>query len=129
MSLSMDHGEVDRWAVKLTEAASRSPREAAAVVGKGALNIKNGARRRSGGLAHAPAYPYSIGYDQWMSFGGPVAEIGPDKGKRQGPLGNILEYGTEKNAPIPHIAPSADEELPRFERACENLGESLLEKP
>ncbi|GAB2951920.1 hypothetical protein GCM10027280_45380 [Micromonospora polyrhachis] len=91
------------------------------VVQKGALNIKTDARQRISGHPHAPAYPYSITYDTQVTGNSAVAEIGPDKGKRQGALGNILEYGTLKNAPLPHIKPAADEELPRFERALEDL--------
>jgi hypothetical protein len=127
VSISIEHGDLDRWALKLGETLSKAPREAAKVVERGALQIKNGARRRAGGLAHAPAYPASISYDSWMGLSGPAAEIGPDKGRRQGSLGNLIEYGSVNNAPIPHIAPAADEELPRFEKAMEDLAEKLLQ--
>lgn len=127
MTLRIEHGEVDRLVIKLGEAASEVPEEAAKVVAKGALQIKNGARQRIGSPAHAPAYPSSITYDQWQGMRGPEAEIGPDKGRRQGALGNLLEYGSVNNAPIPHIAPAADEERPRFEQAMEALGAALLE--
>ena len=129
MSFNIEHGEIDRLAATLHDAAAKSPREAAKVVEKGALNIKNAARQRIGRPAHAPAYAISITYDSWMSFSGPTAEIGPDKGKRQGALGNLLEYGSVNNAPIPHIAPSAEEELPRFEKALEDLARRLVEEP
>lgn len=91
------------------------------VVQKGALNIKTDARRRVTGLAHAPAYPYSITYDTEIKRNRVEAEIGPDKDKRQGALGNLLEYGSVKNPPIPHMAPAAQAELPRFEKALEDL--------
>ena len=127
MRISIDSDDLARFSVKLDKIVSQSPAEAAKVVEKGALNIKNAARRRASGIRHAPAYPSSITYDMSEGFRGPEAEIGPDKQKRQGALGNILEYGTTKNAPIPHIAPSADEELPRFERAMEDLAVKALE--
>lgn len=100
--------------------------DAAAVVGKGALNIKKDAARRVTGLKHAPAYPRSITYDLYTSLTGPAAEVGPDKNKRQGALGNILEYGTTKNAPIPHLGPAADAEEPRFAKALEDLAVKAL---
>jgi len=56
-----------------------------------------------------------------------VAEIGPDKLRRQGPLGNLLEYGSVHNAPHPHMIPAAEAEQPRFEQAMEDLSARLLE--
>jgi hypothetical protein len=99
-----------------------------AVVQKGALNIKTNARERISGHPHAPAYPYSITYDTKVSGTSAEAEIGPDKSRRQGALGNILEYGTGNNAPIPHIRPAADEELPKFEKAMEDLAAKRWER-
>lgn len=74
-----------------------------------ARNVKDEAARLSSGLAHAPYYPRSITYDVHSSGSSTApfeAEIGPDKGRAQGALGNILEYGTSKNAPIPHLGPA-----------------------
>jgi hypothetical protein len=125
--VSIDSDDLARLTVQLDKAASKSPQEAAKVVEKGALNIKNGMRRRVTGIGHAPAYPSAITYDTSQGFRGPEAEIGPDKNRRQGALGNILNYGTVKNPPIPHVEPAADEEMPRFERAMEDLSVRLLE--
>lgn len=126
MSVRVDHGEVDRFVAELDKAIYNCPAETEKVVAKGALNIKTGARRRIGRPAHAPAYASSITYDIKRWGMGAIAEIGPDKGRRQGALGNLLEYGSVNNAPIPHIRPAADEELPRFEKAMDDLGAKLL---
>lgn len=126
MSVRFEHGEVDRLVAALDKAVYDTPAEVEKVVAKGALNIKNGARRRIGRPAHAPAYANSITYDLQRWGMGAVAEIGPDKGRRQGALGNLLEYGSVNNGPIPHIRPAADEELPRYEKAMDDLGEKLL---
>ena len=45
------------------------------------------------------------------------ADIGPDKSKPQGALGNILEYGTVNNAPFAHLGPALDREAPGFTKA------------
>lgn len=127
MTLRIDHGDVDRWALTLDKALSKTRDEAAKVVAKGALQIKTDARQRVGSLRHAPAYPSSITYDTYNGLRGPVAEIGPDKNKRQGALGNLLEYGSVHNSPKPHMAPAADAEAPRFEKAMGDLAERLLE--
>jgi hypothetical protein len=99
-----------------------------AIVSKGALNVKGDAKRRISGLAHAPAYPASIGYDLYHTPFTSSARIGPDKAKRQGPLGNILEYGTVKNAPIPHLTPALDAEAPKFERAIADAAAKLWDQ-
>lgn len=128
MSMRVEHGDVDRWIVTLDKAISDTPDEAAKVVAKGALNIKNDARRRLGSLAHAPAYPSSITYDTFSGLRGPGAEIGPDKSRRQGALGNLIEYGSVNNPPHPHMAPAAEAEAPRFAKAMEDLAAKPLEK-
>lgn len=126
MKADLDARELARYAVTLDRAAEVAPAETRKVVTKGALNIKTSARRRAGGLKHAPAYPRSITYDTRETATSASADIGPDKGKRQGALGNILEYGTLNNEPIPHMGPAADEEQPRFERAMADLAERTL---
>lgn len=126
MTVRIEHGDVDRIVTALDKAVYHAPAEVEQVVARGALNIKNGARRRIGRPAHAPAYANSITYDLRRWGMGTEAEIGPDKGRRQGALGNLLEYGSVNNAPIPHIRPAADEELPRFVKAMDDLGEKLL---
>ncbi|WP_405673277.1 hypothetical protein [Streptomyces sp. NBC_01530] len=70
--------------------------------------VRDDARNRIAGHKYLPAYPYSITYDVKATAEGVEGEIGPDKGKAQGPLGNIIEYGTSKNAPIPHLGPALD---------------------
>ena len=127
MNPRVEHGDLDRWVLTLDEAVSAAPDEAAKVVEKGALNIKDGWRRRWSGHAHAPALPNAVTYDTYRGLRGPGAEIGPDKDKRQGDLGNLFEYGSVNNAPIPGGAPSVAEELPRYEQAMEDLSVRLLE--
>lgn len=100
-----------------------------AVVARAALNIKRDAVKRVSGLAHAPAYPRSIGYDVFHTPFTSRARIGPDKDRRQGALGNILEYGTIKNAPIPHLQPALDAEAPRFEAAIAEAAAKMWDRP
>jgi len=91
------------------EVAAEVSAEVSAVISKGALNIKNDWRASVGG-AFTPAYPYSISYD----LKGPLAaEIGPDKGARQGALGNLIEYGSVHNAPGNQGKHALDAEEPR----------------
>jgi hypothetical protein len=93
-------------------------RDARAVVARGALNVKRdwakNARQSSG--RHAPAYPSSVSYDL-LPIGPDVidAEIGPDKTRTQGALGNLLEYGSVHNPPHNDGGRALTAELPRFE--------------
>lgn len=125
--VTVDPGGLNELRVMLADAGREAVAEGRRVVQRGALNIKRDARRLSSGIAHAPAYPYAIGYDTWATGTTVRAEIGPDKDKRQGALGNILEYGTVNNAPIPHLGPALDIEGPKFVAAVEQLGADVLE--
>jgi hypothetical protein len=111
----------------LREVQQRTPGEAKQILKRGAGNIKDDARKRIRGNSYAPAYYRAIGYDViWHGESG-YAEIGPDKDRRQGALGNILEYGTVNNAPRPHLGPALAAEEPRFAEQLEKLGQELLE--
>lgn len=88
-----------------------------AVVAKGALNIKTDWRQRWSGLSHAPALASAITYDMTVGVGTIGAEIGPDKAKRQGALGNLIEFGSRNNAPRPGGGPALNTEQPKFEAA------------
>lgn len=112
----------------LTREARIAPAEARKVVQKGCLNIKGDWRRRWSGFSHAPRLPYAIGFDTKILGGLIEGEVGPDKDKPQGALGNLLEYGSLNNSPIPGGAPSLLAEKPKFERAMEALPFSAQEQ-
>lgn len=94
-----------------------------------AHRIRDTARQIISGHAHLPHYPSSITYDVTDRGvgGGALEEIGPDKGRSQGPLGNIAEYGTSNNAPIPHLSPALDAQLPDLERGLAKAAADALE--
>lgn len=96
------------------------------VVSKGALNIKNNWRANASGNPHAPQYPNSITYDLDVQPHAVEAEIGPDKDLPQGPLGNILEFGTSNNPPHLDGQRALAAEEPRFIEALEAVAERAL---
>jgi hypothetical protein len=129
--MTWDTGDLGKLAADLTKAAAVNAAKAETVVRIGAQHIKNDWRDRWKGLAHAPALPYAITYDVQRGidggFAGEIkAEIGPDKNKAQGPLGNIIEFGTSKNGPLPGGQPALDAEEPRFVRALTELAGDVL---
>lgn len=125
--IGFDGHDLDYVITSLAEASAVLPAETTKVVGKGALNIKNGARKRVRGLKHARRYPSAIDYDLYTTGRGAVADVGANKDKPQGALGNLFEFGSVKNAPIPGGAPALDAEGPRFIRALEDLGGKRIE--
>lgn len=110
----------------LAHATRVAPLDAAAVVAKGALNIKTDAARRISGHPRFRRLPQAIDYDLYQSLSGPSAEIGPNPAKPQGNLGHIPELGSPHSAPMPYMAPAGEAEQPRFEKALEDLAVKAL---
>ena len=97
------------------------------VVKKAAQNVKDDWSRAVSGSARLRHYPRSITYDRRMTVGGVEYEVGPDKDKQQGPLGNIAEFGTSRTGPAkPGASQAMNREAPRFERAVADVVDGLL---
>lgn len=104
----------------LSEAPRKAQREVVTIVEHAADRVEKGwadnARASSG--KYAPHYPNSIDHD--LSLGAALAGrveavIGPDKTKRQGPLGNLLEFGSANNPPHNDGGRALRKEAPAFE--------------
>ncbi len=124
MKVTVDSAELRQYELVLGLAAEEVLPEARKVVAKGALNIKNGARRRAPKGPHTPHYERSISYDITETKTEVRAEIGPAHGKPQANLGHVFEDGSPTSPPHPHHAPAGDEEEPKFVSAMENLRRS-----
>lgn len=116
-TIRIDTSQLGRLVADLTAASVQAKAKVRPVIQRGSLNIKTDARRRISGHKHSPAYPRSITYDTVDTPYGVEGLIGPDKSLPQGALGNILEFGTSKNAPIPHLVPAWLAEVPKTEAA------------
>ena len=117
-------------AADLQKAADTVVEQGKKVVGQGCLNIKRDAQRIVRGASHRgylPHYPRSITYDVTREGDSVSVEIGPERGRLQGGLGAILEFGTSHSPPIPHLSPALDAEAPGFERYLGDLAGDLLE--
>lgn len=114
----------------LGKAAETVVEQAKKVVGRGCLNVKKDAQRivrAASTKGYLPHYPRSISYDVTARGDSVTGVIGPDRNRLQGGLGRVIEYGTIHNAPIPHLSPALDAELPRLEQYAAELGERLLD--
>lgn len=120
MRMDVDYTEVRRLLEDLGKVPGHVVSEVAAATRKGAQNIKDEMVREaeaelSGG--HARRFPASISYDMVPAIGAIEYVIGPDKDRPQGALGNILYFGTSKNAQVLDINAPLDREQPRFLKA------------
>ncbi|MEO3978773.1 hypothetical protein [Streptomyces sp. CAU 1734] len=122
-----DIRELLQLAEGLEDRAAEAGPEMAAVVTRGALNVKNGWRQNAIASAgrHARRYPYTVSYDTLPIPGGATAEVGPDKGRPQGPLGNILEFGTSTQAGHNDGGRALQAEAPAFEAQVAALTDRL----
>lgn len=112
-------------AADLARAERRAPLAARAAIEAGARDVQRSWRRAWSGI-HPSALAASVTFDVRPGLGSIQAEIGPDKSLPAGALGNIIEFGTSKNAPIPGGLPALDAQAPRLERALGEAGEKLL---
>jgi hypothetical protein len=111
----VDASQAKILAAQLNGASWAATGKAQAVVKRGAMNVKQQAQALAPSGPHTPAYASSITFDTFAELGGFKAEIGPDKGRAQGALGNIFEYGTGDTPPIPHLGPALEAEADAFE--------------
>lgn len=126
MRAGFDTHEIAVFADAMTKATQVAPKDAEAVVFKGAMNIKKDAARRISGHPRFRRLPAAIDFDTYRSLRGPTAEIGYNHAKPQGNLGHVAEYGGLHSAPLPAIGPAADAEEPRFAKAAEDLAVKAL---
>lgn len=123
----IDASQIRTLARDLDEVPERLAPDIRACLQKGALNIKRDWQARWQGLSHLPALASTVTYDTRYLRDAIVAEIGPDKARRQGPLGNVAEFGTVKNAPHPGGGPALAAEDPRFEKAIADIAGQALQ--
>lgn len=107
----------------LSDAPGRAQRKVDGVVRKGAVNVRDDWRDLAASYDHAPLYPLSITFDTKWEGSAYVAEVGPDKDKPQGALGNLIEYGSANNPPHADGAAALSVEEPRFEQAMTELAD------
>lgn len=122
----VDFHELDTLVDDVGQARKRIQEDGRRIVSKGSFNIKKDWRDRWRGHPHIPRLPFDITYDVTARVAHITGEIGPDKERGQGPLGNIIEFGTINNAPIPGGLPALKAEEPNFVAACERLAEKIV---
>lgn len=99
----VDASELDQLAADLAEVPRIAGPYIRSAVERTAKHIDDDWTASASGSEYLPAFPASITYDVevFQGFGASVvrAEIGPDKSRAQGALGNLSEFGSVNNPP------------------------------
>lgn len=110
--VDIDSSDLSRLAADLGKVPPVSGRNLRKAIEVTARHVRDDWRKNAAGMSHAPAFPFSITYDiDGNGESSLEAEIGPDKGRAQGALGNLIEYGSVNNSPqgLGHGALQANE--------------------
>jgi hypothetical protein len=102
--------DLARLAVDMGKIPVRTVTAAASVIRSTAAEVEAGMRKDFSGHRHARQIPRAVN----STVRGLSAEVGVDKRGPQGPLGNILAFGTSKNAPVVNHRAALDRAMPGF---------------
>jgi hypothetical protein len=121
--MGFDTRELRQFTADLEVAGAKVVPAAAKVLEVNALRVQKAWRSSARGHARFPSFPSSVTVD----IRGLTAEVGPDKSKRQGALGNLLHFGTSKSGPtLPNPQTYLDAAQPKFEADLAALASRLL---
>ena len=113
--------ELRRFAIAVGHIADGAYEDVDAVVSKGALNVKREMIADVSSSVHFKGMAGSITYDQQNTRGSIRREVGPDKGRRGGSLGNIYYFGTSRGGGSGDIYKPIRSEEPRLLSAMHAL--------
>lgn len=113
--------ELRAFAADLGKIASKALPDTDAVLKKGAQNIKDDLVADARGSKHFKGMAGSISYDSMYGIGHAKYEIGPDKSRRGGALGNIYYFGTSRGGGTGDLEGPLARETPNLERELNKL--------
>lgn len=123
--VGIDMSEVTKLAADFGKAAGSVIPEIDKVVERGALNIKNTMVDDAASAGHYRHFSRAISYDRAYAVGSVAYEVGPDKDRMQGALGNILYFGTGHNGPVLDIEVGMRAEAAPLEKSVADAAERL----
>lgn len=115
-ALAADLGNATRDVYRKAEASTK----------KAAHNIKTTMQEDAQSSGSYKHFADSITYDRAMSLGTIGYEIGPDKGRMQGALGNILYFGGARGGKVLDVEVGLRAEAPSFEKHMQDLAEEAF---
>lgn len=120
-SSSIDLSQIDGLVEHLGAIADQAYDEVDAVVMKGAVNVKTEMVADASASEHFKGMAGSITFEHHNTRDVIRREIGPDKGRRGGALGNIYYFGTSRGGGSGDIEKPMNSEEPRFAAGIQAL--------
>ena len=125
--MTLDVSEVTGLARDLGRVQAAVVPAVEAVMKKAAQNVRDEWARHVDGSARLVHLPRALSYDRAFTVGGVEYEVGYDKDRRQGALGNIAEYGTSKHGPVrPGAAAALARESSNLDKYLGDVAAGLL---
>jgi hypothetical protein len=121
--MSDGSAELRQFAIAVGHIADGAYEDVDAVVSKGAVNIKTEMIADVSRSPHFKGMAGSITYEHHNTKGVIRREVGPDKGRRGGSLGNIYYFGTSRGGGSGDIEKPIRSEEPRLLSAMHALVE------
>jgi len=116
---TVDDSELRLFAVQLGEVGANAGRYIRSAVEISARKVDDLWTKTAKGQLGTRGYPFTISYDisVFNGFGASViqAEIGPDKERGQGALGNLIEFGGDTNGGLDSRRGAGEAALERVE--------------
>lgn len=123
-----DFSDLDKLAADLGTVSRDTRKNVRKAVEVTARKVKDSWRDKLKGSSTLPGLPSAVSYDVKSASGAIEAEVGFDKGRRQGALGNVSEFGTPSVGPRGFGLASLEEKQGDFEDGIgKALGETLEE--
>jgi hypothetical protein len=121
MSFYVDAKEALVVASNLGKIAGSALQEVDAIIKRGAQNVKNEMATDARGSQHFRGMAGSISYDSDYRIGEAAYEVGPDKSRPGGSLGNIYYFGTSRGGGTGDLEKPLRSEEPRLVNALNDL--------
>lgn len=119
--MSDSAAELRQFAIAVGRIADGAYDDVEGVIEKGALNVKSEMIADVSASRHFKGMAGSITYDPKNAAGVIRREVGPDKGRRGGALGNIYYFGTSRGGGTGDIEKPLNSEEPRLMSAMQSL--------
>lgn len=113
--------ELRQFAIAIGRIADGAYGDVEGVIDKGALNVKTEMIADVSASRHFKGMAGAITYDPANTSGVIRREVGPDKGRRGGALGNIYYFGTSRGGGTGDIDKPLNTEEPRLLSAMNAL--------
>jgi hypothetical protein len=107
----IDDSQLVKLAADIAKSPALSMVEIVATTVRAGKTIQRDAKSAAPSGPHIPGYAGTITTTTKKTAWSVEAEVGPLQ-SGQGALGEILEFGTARSAPHPHLMPAADSEIP-----------------